>query len=174
MDIGILSDSHFHANEVLDRSREFSQTFRRLQRAFEGVDHLIHAGDVVCKEFVRELEKIAPVSVVRGNMDDVAGITVWPKVLTIEFEGIKFGVGHRLEYFSRLDDPDIRVFVYGHTHIPSVKENPQGVLLINPGSVTRPKTIEKKFLFRQDANPRPTVAIINVEDGLISSFLKKL
>src|SRR6056297_88720 len=174
MDIGILLEINFSKKNVECPSKKYKNLWHRLKRAFQGVDHLIHAGDVVCKVFIRELAKLAPVSVVRGHMDDVAGINSWPKVLTLEFEGVKFGVGHRLEYFARIDDPDIRVFAYGHTHIPSIKENSRGVLLVNPGSVSRPKAIKKKYLFREETSPRPTVAIIHLEDGIISSFLKKL
>ncbi len=35
----------------------------------QGVDHIIHAGDIDKKEVLDELEKIAPVTAVRGNAD---------------------------------------------------------------------------------------------------------
>jgi len=56
MRIGILSDTHgLLRDEVV--------------KALDGVDHIIHAGDIDRKEVIDALVSIAPVTVVRGNAD---------------------------------------------------------------------------------------------------------
>jgi len=199
MEIGILSDSHVQKPKKYTEQKkkdlrksnsadldpnsskemaEYKSLLKRLAFVFQDVDHIIHTGDVCCKDFILDLENInsktTPVSVVKGNMDEMWGINIWPRTLTLIFEGIKIGVAHRLEDFALFDPKDIRVFVYGHTHIPSIKEDPNGVLLINPGSVSRPKAPAKKKYAWQKPEPKPTVAILTIEDGLISSFIKRI
>ena len=110
----------------------------KLKANFAEVDQIIHAGDVVCEALLEELGNIAPVSVVQGNMDQTYGILKWPKTLTLEFDQIKIGIAHELQFLPYFDQERINVFIYGHTHIPSIQESPQGILLINPGSPTRP------------------------------------
>lgn len=42
--------------------------------ALQGVDHLIHAGDIGGPHILAELQRIAPLSVMRGNNDQ----DTWP------------------------------------------------------------------------------------------------
>ena len=80
MRIGILSDTHgFLRKEVIE--------------GLQGVDHIIHAGDIDKKEVLDELEKIAPVTAVRGNADKDWAVYLPEKVL-LEFEGNKIYVIH--------------------------------------------------------------------------------
>ena len=61
--IGILSDTHgLLRQEVID--------------GFEGVDHIIHAGDIDNKQFIDRLEEIAPITVVRGNADKISSSAI--------------------------------------------------------------------------------------------------
>ena len=59
----------------------------------QGVDHIIHAGDIDKKEVLDELEKIAPVTAVRGNADKDWAVYLPEKAL-LEFEGNKIYVIH--------------------------------------------------------------------------------
>ena len=56
MKIGILSDTHgfFHP---------------ALREVVAGVDYIVHAGDIGLLPVLRQLEAIAPVVAVRGNID---------------------------------------------------------------------------------------------------------
>ena len=55
--IGVISDTHGYLDpQVLE--------------AFAGVDHIIHAGDIMDAATLEALEGIAPVTAVAGNMDD--------------------------------------------------------------------------------------------------------
>ena len=51
--------------------------------ALQGVDHLIHAGDIGGPHILTELERIAPLSVVRGNNDQEAWADDIPETLTM-------------------------------------------------------------------------------------------
>jgi putative phosphoesterase len=124
--IGLISDTHgLLRNEVY--------------RVFEHVDAIIHAGDVGDLSVLTELEVIAPVHAVFGNVD---GSEVRDRVgETVELEhfGHRIAVVHGHQWGSpQADDllamyPGFSVIVYGHTHLPLV-ETRKGTLLVNPGS----------------------------------------
>ncbi len=172
--IGILADSHLDSEEVKQKKGDYQHLLKKLKYVFEGVDHIIHAGDICCREFLEDLENIAPVSAVRGNMDEFTNLKSIPKILSLEFEQIRIGVAHKLEDIIYFEDEKINIFVFGHTHIPLVKTNEKDVLLINPGSLTRPKAPPKRYLFSEDTEPRPTIVILNIDEGILSSFIKRI
>ncbi|VXB54585.1 metallophosphoesterase family protein [Pseudomonas sp. 8O] len=99
-----------------------------------GVDHLIHAGDIGGPHILAELERIAPLSVVRGNNDQDSWANAIPERLTLRFGAITLHVLHDLK---QLDiDPaeqNIDVVIAGHSHKP-LHEERNGVLYLNPGS----------------------------------------
>jgi len=171
MNIGILSDSHITATQL--KSEGYPKLLKTLKTIFKDADHIIHAGDLCVDQFIEDLanETGKPISAVAGNMDFD---TKWPKKLTLEFEGIKIGITHDLNDFAVFPEKSIRVFIYGHTHLPSIKDSPQGVLMINPGSLLKPKSIKYFKGFSEDQKARPSVAFLNLENGLVSAFIKKL
>ena len=84
--IGLVSDTH-----IPDRRIKLPQ---KVLESFEGVDLIIHAGDITSQSVIDELEAIAPVVAVEGNMDRVHGeIDLNPSEI-IEAEGHKIGVMH--------------------------------------------------------------------------------
>lgn len=174
MRIGVLSDSHFKRESITSKEKNFIKIYKRIKWALQGVDHIIHAGDVVCEEFIQILESIAPVSVVQGNMDRANGLEKWPKNLQLDFEGVKIGVSHELVNFTSFNPKEIQVFIYGHTHVASIKESPEGVLMVNPGSVSRPRAPPKKRFAFENPSADPTIAILTIENGLLSSILKRI
>ncbi|WAJ37163.1 metallophosphoesterase family protein [Pseudomonas sp. GOM7] len=102
--------------------------------ALQGVDHLIHAGDIGGPHILEELGRIAPLSVVRGNNDQEAWAEAIPERLTLRFGAISLHVLHDLK---QLDiDPaaqGIDAVIAGHSHKP-LHEMRDGVLYLNPGS----------------------------------------
>lgn len=124
--IGVISDTH-------------GRIPSGVPSAFEGVDLIIHAGDIGEESVLDKLSKIAPVAAVRGNMDFGKWTSRLPETEVIEIGQIVLYVLH-IE--SRLDaDPDkngFKAVISGHTHRPDVyKKN--GVMFINPGSASYPK-----------------------------------
>jgi putative phosphoesterase len=134
--VGLISDTHVPARAPLIPKMVF--------KIFENVDFIVHAGDLVQLDVIDELEQLAPVLAVHGNMDgpDVSGAL--PKLNTLKIYGWKIGVMHDPNtLFGRGKMREIakqngfNAFVYGHTHNASIKWEGQ-LLYVNPGSPTNP------------------------------------
>ena len=124
--IGLISDTHgLLRNEVY--------------AAFDGVDEIVHAGDVGDAAILTELEVIAPVSAVHGNVDGWEIRERLPESLELEREGHSVAVIHGHQWGSPHPEglkerfPEAAVVVYGHTHRPLVRKL-EGTLVVNPGS----------------------------------------
>ncbi|OLU16506.1 MULTISPECIES: metallophosphoesterase family protein [unclassified Pseudomonas] len=121
MKIGLIADTH-----GLLRPQALA--------ALQGVDHLIHAGDIGGPQILAELERIAPLSVVRGNNDAEAWADAIPESLTLRFGAVSLYVLHDLKKLAI--DPRaeaIDVVIAGHSHKP-LHDVRDGVLYLNPGS----------------------------------------
>jgi putative phosphoesterase len=124
--IGLISDTHgLLRNEIY--------------AAFEGVDEILHAGDVGDPAILTELAVIAPTHGVYGNVDGWDVRDEVPERLEIERLGHSIAVIHGHQWGSpRVQDlvleyPGYSVIVYGHTHQPLV-EKVGNTLVVNPGS----------------------------------------
>ena len=102
--------------------------------ALQGVDHILHAGDVGGPEIIDALARIAPVTAVRGNVDTGPWARALPETEVVELGGVMIYMLHDL---GRLDlkpaAAGMRAVVYGHSHQPEIEEK-DGVLYFNPGS----------------------------------------
>ena len=120
--IGLISDTHgLLRKEVLD--------------ILQGVDLIIHAGDIGKDGIIESLNKIAPVLAVKGNVDKHQWAEELPLSRRIELDDHRLLIIHNLNDLDYApQDKDINVVIYGHSHKPSenVKE---GVIYINPGSI---------------------------------------
>lgn len=121
MRIGLISDTH--------------GLLRPQATAFlHGCDHIIHAGDIGKPQVLDELQAIAPLSAIRGNIDTGTWAEALPDTLDVELAGLRIHVLHDLKQLDRDPAADgIRVVVSGHSHKPLTGER-DGVLYINPGS----------------------------------------
>ena len=124
MKIGVISDTH----NFLDP---------RVPELFEGVDHILHGGDVGMPWLILQLEQVAPVTVVLGNTDDANLRLKFTEM--IELAGRKFLVHHIVnphaldeELRKRITRARPQVVVFGHTHKP-FSETIDSVLYFNPG-----------------------------------------
>jgi putative phosphoesterase len=115
------------------------------------VDHIIHAGDIGSPEILERLQRIAPVTAVRGNNDKDAWADPLPATAIVDIGGHRLYVVHDI---AKLDvDPvadGIGVIIAGHSHKPAVTEK-NGVLFVNPGSAgprrfTSPIAVAKLFI----------------------------
>jgi uncharacterized protein len=126
--IGVISDTHSWYDPAVEA-------------LFKGVDHILHAGDIGDMRVLYRLREIAPVTAVRGNIDE--GIHATP--LNLEEKVCLFGVEvfmthilgnpERLPQELQLKVKQLtpNVVIFGHTH-KSYLGNREGVLYFNPGS----------------------------------------
>jgi putative phosphoesterase len=138
--VGLISDTH-----VPQKSRSIP---RRVFEIFENVDYIIHAGDLVELAVVDELEQIAPVLAVHGNMDCLEVMGALPRFNSLKIFDWKISVVHDLNSLNITNkkeeiEQNFDVFVHGHTHSADVRwENK--ILYINPGSPTDPSSVMVK------------------------------
>jgi putative phosphoesterase len=99
-----------------------------------GSEHIIHAGDIGAPEIIAELEKIAPVTAIRGNVDTQEWARRFAEIEVVELAGLYLYVIHDA---NALDlNPKAAGFaavISGHSHKPK-QEVKDGVLYFNPGS----------------------------------------
>jgi putative phosphoesterase len=102
--------------------------------ALLGSEHIIHAGDIGAAEIIPELEKIAPVTAIRGNVDVQAWARRFPETEVVELAGSHIYIIHNA---SALDlnpkGAGFAAVISGHSHQPK-QEVRDGVLYFNPGS----------------------------------------
>ncbi|TVP91463.1 metallophosphoesterase family protein [Alkalibacterium sp.] len=105
------------------------------------VDSWIHCGDSEMKENHPLWQNYKTVI---GNMDYATGFEL---ERLVEFKENKFLVvhGHKHavkqsneEMKKRAKEEGVDIVFFGHTHIPSVEQE-DGILFINPGSLTQPR-----------------------------------
>ncbi|MGA7878001.1 MAG: metallophosphoesterase family protein [Desulfoferrobacter sp.] len=119
--IGVISDTH-----GLLRSA--------VEKAFKGVELIVHAGDVGKPEVLKALNKIAPVVAVRGNSDWGEWAKTLPAQEIVEIGEVLLYVIHDVHDIDlNPSAAGIRIVISGHSHAPSVVER-NGVLFLNPGS----------------------------------------
>jgi len=98
------------------------------------VTHILHAGDVGTLEVLEQLRKIAPVTVVRGNVDRGAWAQAIPLHEVTQIEGASIFMLHILaELDLKPEAAGFAAVIYGHSHKPA-SEVRNGVLFFNPGS----------------------------------------
>ena len=103
-------------------------------KMLRGSEHIIHAGDIGAPEIIPELEKIAPVTAIRGNVDTQEWAGRFPETEVVELAGLYLYIIHDA---NALDlNPKAAGFaavISGHSHKPK-QEVKDGVLYFNPGS----------------------------------------
>lgn len=148
MRIGLLSDTHIP--EVA------AGLPSQLKEIFQGVDLILHAGDIYNVAVLNELERIAPVLAAQGDDDyqEVICDRRVEKKHVLTFEGVTLWLTHEpLHLFSGQENlPD--VMIHGHTHMHTM-ERKSRLLVISPGSLTFPN-------YRHRLG---TVGLLTLKDG---------
>jgi hypothetical protein len=119
--VGVISDTH-----GLLRTQAWE--------ALQGCELILHAGDVGAEDVLHELERIAPVVAVRGNVD----VEAWARRLhATEMSELKSKVFYILHRIADLDlkpsAAGVHAVIFGHSHRPSIEWR-DGILYFNPGS----------------------------------------
>ncbi len=125
--IGVLSDTH----GILES---------KILEAFQGVERILHAGDVGGAEILTELEALAPVTAVRGNCDGFPLAHRLREIETLELAGFRFLLIHEVGRPEKPTEIVLRqirerrpdMIVFGHTHSP-LDRVLEGVRFFNPG-----------------------------------------
>lgn len=142
--VGLISDTH----GLLRPS---------VHKALEGVDLILHSGDVGGDEILTELRIIAPVHAVYGNTDDMHDPGLSQEVV-LDVGGMSVHVSHGHEVGSPTPEKLVErysqdIVVYGHTHRQMISRI-GNQLVVNPGAAGRQR-------FRL----LPTVARLTIADG---------
>ena len=121
MKIGVISDTHGLLRP-------------EVAPALAGVERILHLGDVGKFSILGELEKIAPVTAISGNIDREGPCSELPET---EVALIADRYVYMLHDLNTLHlDPAAGKFaavLSGHTHVPNFYTR-KGVLYLNPGS----------------------------------------
>ena len=157
MKVGVISDTHLPTmGNGLPEG---------VLRAFQGVELILHAGDITDLAVLDELRAIAPVEAVAGNMDDPAYLGLpYKKVLTLGRFRIglihgKFRIDVQKDLIrSEFDSVDL--IVYGHSHTPFWGKVGD-MLFLNPGSPT-----DNRYA------PYHSVAILDVGETLSAEIVR--
>ena len=143
--IAVVSDSHGHFENL-----------RLFTKRLGTVDALYHLGD-----HAEDAEHIAArlncgYVAVRGNCDPFSSA---PLTYTVEWHGKRILLLHghtvmgRLHLLYAAKEANADAVLFGHSHVPSI-ETVEGVLLLNPGSLSYPRTVKG-----------PSMAVIELTDG---------
>jgi putative phosphoesterase len=155
--IAVISDTH------LPRGA------RRLPRAcverIAAADLLLHAGDFVSVQVLRELEAIGPPLVgIHGNVDSPELQRLLPAERIVDAAGARIAMVHdagpragRLERMRRRFGERADALVFGHSHLPLHETAADGFQIFNPGSPTE----------RRRA-PAHTMGVARVEAGRVA------
>lgn len=151
MKIGVVSDTHgLLRPEVLPK--------------LQGVDSILHLGDVGDPKILDALREVAPVTAVRGNVDTKGPCGRLPETEVLLIEGGYIYLLHNIETLHL--DPAAAKFaavLYGHSHKATISRH-KGVLYFNPGSCG-----PRRF------NLAVTIGLLHVRpDGVLEPEIVKL
>lgn len=144
MKILIVSDSHNNDDEL-----------QKLVKINPNMNFYLHAGDSCSLN-----DNISPFISVKGNCDYFSN---YNEEIIIETP-----LGRLLmKHINNLSTPDlkkknIKFFIYGHTHVRSIYEV-DGVIKINPGSITYPRD-----------NKKPSYVILEINNDSYKCVFKEI
>jgi len=135
MRIGVIADTHVPQSAA----KVPEGVFEHLQ----GVDLILHAGDITEMAVLEVLGKVAPTVAVWGNMDPIPVRKQLADSRVLDLAGFRVALAHgdggphrlaeRILGSMSPEKPDILIF--GHTHTPEARMA-GGVHVFNPGSPT--------------------------------------
>ena len=159
----IVSDTHGHL-----------ENFNKMLKCEKPFDMLIHCGDVCGDEKIIMDMAGCPCHMVAGNMDFY---TYLPGLDIFELGRHKIFLCHGHHYYAdqgtdflaiaaKNEGCDIAMF--GHTHRPLIEKN-GGVMIINPGSIAKPRTFDNVYPYivmdiDTESDAEPEFTLKKIED----------
>jgi hypothetical protein len=162
MKVGVISDTHNPSVGAVPPPE--------VATALQGVDVIIHAGDIYSRDCLDWLEAIAPVYAVEmwgdAHFEDDTRVVDNRRVINLDGHSIGIihdllvpGMAQEVTQFTPLSkhfppddelstaletvfDTAVDIVVFGHTHYAVVEEY-QGILMVNPGSPSLPRQIRR-------------------------------
>lgn len=137
--IGVISDTHIPTRG--------SKLPVQIYSVFEGVQLILHAGDMVDEKVLLDLKALAPVEAVAGNMDPYILHHKLGRAKLVRLDGLTLGLVHgdaggitaAQRARSVFNDYKPQAVIFGHTHMPLCREEDDNLLLFNPGSAVDPR-----------------------------------
>jgi putative phosphoesterase len=166
MKIGLIADTHIIEDDV--------EPPYQVAEIFQGMELILHAGDLIVWSVLDWLEKIAPVLAVSGNGDSgLLPDSRLPQTRLLTLSGKRIGMCHCLEplgyprgealddFIRRWFSGGVDAIVFGDTHV-AVVESCNGVLVVNPGSPTIPRGL---------VGVLGTVGILEISDTKVEAHI---
>jgi putative phosphoesterase len=154
--VGVVSDTHGFFDP-------------RVPPLLEGVEHILHAGDIGSEDIIRSLRSIAPVTAIRGNNDREGPVSMCPEEEVLELGGCRVLLTHIVKVpkedsaaLAKYASDGIDVVVYGHSHI-AFRERRGGVLFFNPGAAGK-----RRF------KVVPSIGLLELEAGRVHGIILPL
>jgi len=165
--IGLLSDTHVRFSGTRNNLGQLcaSELPTQIRDAFQGVDLILHAGDLYTLPVLDLLETVAPVLASEGDDDpfEIANDKRVKQEHFITVDGVTIWLSHYGLWPENSPNKLPDVIVYGHTH-QNALENRDGILRINPGSPTFPSY----------QHTLGTVALLSIKSGKAEAKLVQL
>ena len=165
MRIGLLTDTHLPST--------IRDLWDEVKTAFEGVDLILHGGDIVSARVLDWLEKIAPTLAARGNNDGGWEDARLDDIQWLTLEGWRIAMIHDMEPEERpivalkdtyLGGAHADIIITGHTHFERLDYR-DGVLQINSGSPTHPHLWSTRL---------GTIGLLDIAPGKIVARIVRL
>ena len=167
MRLALISDTHLP--QLMHSLDELGPEVRA---ALNGVDLILHGGDVCIPKVLDWLEESAPVLACRGNHDLFEDARL-DEVQLLELEGWRIGMAHELRPESRpipqildsaLAGAPVDILIGGDTHVERLEYRDE-VVLINPGSPNLPHHLTERL---------GTIGYLDLEPGYVRAELHVL
>ncbi|MFW9951673.1 MAG: YfcE family phosphodiesterase [Candidatus Thorarchaeota archaeon] len=167
---GILSDTLIQSR---DSKIYVDNLLSQISEAFKTVDDILHAGNIIDFNFLKQLEEIAPVRCVKGSLDEIANLKEFLKISAGLYNiGLIHNKPKNLEDFFKQNG--IHILIYGNTRQAVIENTKFNTMLINPGSPTKPIAPPAKIGFQKPI-ARPSVITLEINsDNILSTYLVNL
>ncbi|MBU1374288.1 MAG: metallophosphatase family protein [Bacteroidetes bacterium] len=145
--IGVISDTH-----GLLRPEALA--------ALEGVERILHAGDIGKPDHLDALARIAPVTAICGNIDRGPWAEALPETASLRIGGLRIHMIHDRKALQV--DPGAEgwdVVISGHSHKPGIEET-GSTLWLNPGAAGPRRfrlPVTLAFLWEEAGRPRAMI-----------------